>query len=96
MNEETDGWRGDPVPATDLAPARHPRRLLSRARLEFLRGPIGGGRMLSAEECRELAEAYETATRLLEEIVRARGAPRPDGLVTASDVAWLALREAER
>jgi hypothetical protein len=43
-----------------------------------------------------LLQAYEVAVHLLEECVRARGEPRPDGLVTASDVAWLKLREAEK
>jgi hypothetical protein len=35
-------------------------------RLAFLRGPAGGGRMLTAEECRELADAYEKARNALE------------------------------
>ena len=35
-------------------------------RLEFLRGPMGGGRMLTAEECRELADAYAKARDALE------------------------------
>lgn len=33
--------------------------VVTRERLAFLRGPMGGGRMLAAEECRELADAYE-------------------------------------
>jgi len=68
--------------------------LLSTARLVFLRGPLGGGRMLTATECRELANAYEAAVRLLEACVREGGAPESPA-VRAADVAWLALREAE-
>lgn len=73
------------------------RSLLTKERLEYLRGPMGGGRILPAEECRELADAYETAERLLEEVVREarlpEGSPSP---IRASDVAWLKLREAGR
>lgn len=42
-------------------------KLLTTERLLFLRGPMGGGRMLTATECRELADAYEAALALLYE-----------------------------
>jgi hypothetical protein len=40
-------------------------KLITTERLLFLRGPMGGGRMLTASECRELADAYEAALALL-------------------------------
>lgn len=70
------------------------RKLLTKTRLAELRGPNGSQRMLDSAEADEVLSAYETAVRLLEEVVRANG--HAYGVVTAEDVAWLALRDSER
>jgi len=49
-------------------------KLITTERLMFLRGPMEGGRMLTATECRELADAYEAAIALLYEEREARRA----------------------
>jgi len=83
-------------------PPREPRRLLTRTERASLDMVGGGDRMLSLDEVARLKSAYDTAVRLLEECVREAGHD-PHGPTTMiagalcpSDVAWLALREAER
>lgn len=74
---------------------RVPRELLARTELDYLRGDVEVA-WTRADRVRILS-AYETAVRLLEECVREATPRRPNtGPVHASDVAWLALREAER
>jgi len=74
-----------PTPRNDK-----PRRLLTRTEFAELRAYA----RRDSDESRIL-DAYETAVRLLEEVVRAPRAPLSDR-VEADDIAWLVLREAER
>lgn len=82
--------QADTIPAPPPSSRTPERSLLTPERLQQLRGPMGGGRMLNAAECCELADAYETAVRLLDASVR----EDPAAPIRPSDVAWLKLREA--
>jgi hypothetical protein len=85
-----------PTPPTPRNDVPRPRRLLTRTRLAELTLP-GSVRALTAREAVEVFDAYETAVRLLEECVRADVERGRSGVpLSPSDVAWLALREAER
>ncbi len=64
-------------------------------RLAFLRGPAGGGRMLSAEECAELADAYEaqrdnalTAWRTARDLAIIAHFPA-DAAAAMAEITWL-------
>jgi hypothetical protein len=81
------------------APSKPPRKLLTKSRLAELRVvDRSRERCDIAGQLREIADAYEVAVRLLEEVVRDRNAdPSVEpGRVTPGDIAWLALREAEK
>lgn len=70
------------------SPPVRPRKLLTRSQIRILRGS-------GAPDVDVVLDAYETAVRLLEEVVREerQSVMLPIGAI---DVAWLALREAER
>jgi hypothetical protein len=87
-SDEHDGWSPPKeVPLRGVKPTV-PRKLLTRTEVAELRA------LAVTDQDRRVLDAYETAVRLLEGVVREDRQSRPP--LDATDVAWLALREAER